>query len=203
MRSLGRLPRESVRVRDHDANLMAADKKPSKGLEKTPPERREAALLARVLEILEAARGHAARSVNTTMVHAYWMIGREIVEVEQAGAKRAGYGDEVIDRLAERLVGRRRRREMLGQFGQQRCPNRSAARSGQRRCPDRQRRSPPRSRRTWAGPTISSCSRSPTRPRAPSTRSRQRGKAGRAASWSARWRRSCSSVWRGAVTRRR
>lgn len=61
----------------------------------TPPEtsaRREAALLARVVEIVEAARGHAARSVNSAMVHAYWMIGREIVEVEQAGAKRAGYG---------------------------------------------------------------------------------------------------------------
>jgi hypothetical protein len=85
---------------------MAADEKPSKRLGKTPPARREATLLARVLEIVEAARGHAARSVNTTMVHAYWMIGREIVEVEQAGAKRAGYGDEVIDRLAERLVGR-------------------------------------------------------------------------------------------------
>lgn len=28
-------------------------------------------------------------------------IGREIVEIEQAGAKRAGYGDEVIARLAE------------------------------------------------------------------------------------------------------
>lgn len=40
------------------------------------------------------------------MVHAYWMIGREIVEVEQAGAKRAGYGDEVIDRLATRLSAR-------------------------------------------------------------------------------------------------
>ncbi len=31
---------------------------------------------------------------------------REIVEVEQAGAKRAGYGDEVIDRLATRLSAR-------------------------------------------------------------------------------------------------
>jgi predicted nuclease of restriction endonuclease-like (RecB) superfamily len=32
-------------------------------------------------------------------------IGREIVEVEQDGEKRAGYGDEVIDRLAQRLAG--------------------------------------------------------------------------------------------------
>ena len=84
----------------------APRKKSARSLAKTTPAHREAALLARVLEIVEAARGHAARSVNTAMVHAYWMIGREIVEVEQAGAKRAGYGDEVIDRLAERLVGR-------------------------------------------------------------------------------------------------
>jgi uncharacterized protein DUF1016 len=66
----------------------------------------EAGLLSRVLEIVEAARGHAARSVNSAMVHAYWMIGREIVVAEQAGAERAGYGDEVIERLAERLARR-------------------------------------------------------------------------------------------------
>lgn len=84
----------------------ASGKKLVTSLAKTTPARREAALLARVLEIVDAARGHAARSVNSAMVHAYWMIGREIVEVEQAGAKRAGYGDEVIDRLAERLTGR-------------------------------------------------------------------------------------------------
>jgi predicted nuclease of restriction endonuclease-like (RecB) superfamily len=84
----------------------APRKKSVRSLAKAPPAHREAALLTRVLEIVEAARGHAARSVNTAMVHAYWMIGREIVEVEQAGAKRAGYGDELIDRLAERLVGR-------------------------------------------------------------------------------------------------
>jgi predicted nuclease of restriction endonuclease-like (RecB) superfamily len=59
-----------------------------------------------VLEIVEAARGHAARSVNSAMVHAYWMIGREIVVTEQAGIERAGYGDEVIERLAERLTRR-------------------------------------------------------------------------------------------------
>ncbi|MCU0690066.1 MAG: PDDEXK nuclease domain-containing protein [Polyangiaceae bacterium] len=66
---------------------------------------REDALFARVVDIIEAARGHVSRSVNTTTVRAYWLIGREIVEVEQDGEKRAGYGDEVIDRLAQRLAG--------------------------------------------------------------------------------------------------
>ncbi len=37
------------------------------------------------------------------MVQAYWLIGREIVEVEQAGEPRAGYGQNVIERLSARL----------------------------------------------------------------------------------------------------
>ena len=66
----------------------------------------EIALFARVVEIIEAARGHVARSVNTAMVQAYWLIGREIVEVEQHGAKRAGYGERVLEGLAKRLAAR-------------------------------------------------------------------------------------------------
>jgi predicted nuclease of restriction endonuclease-like (RecB) superfamily len=57
-----------------------------------------------VARILDEARSHVTRTVNTTMVSAYWLIGREIVEVEQHGKERAGYGEEVIDKLAERLV---------------------------------------------------------------------------------------------------
>jgi hypothetical protein len=72
--------------------------------EKRAPASREEALFTRVLDIVEAARGHVARSVNSAMVHAYWRIGREIVVAEQAGAERAGYGDEVIERLSERLT---------------------------------------------------------------------------------------------------
>ena len=40
------------------------------------------------------------------MVQAYWLIGREIVEVEQHGAKRAGYGERVLEGLAKRLAAR-------------------------------------------------------------------------------------------------
>jgi predicted nuclease of restriction endonuclease-like (RecB) superfamily len=40
------------------------------------------------------------------MVHAYWLIGREIVEVEQGGEARAGYGDALVERLAARLQER-------------------------------------------------------------------------------------------------
>lgn len=53
--------------------------------------------------ILEAARSQVARTVNTAMVHAYWLVGREIVEVEQRGQARAGYSDELVRALARRL----------------------------------------------------------------------------------------------------
>ena len=66
-------------------------------------------LLERVVSILEAARGQVVRSVNNTMVLAYWQIGREIVEYYQAGAVRAEYGDQLLDMLSAQLrerVGR-------------------------------------------------------------------------------------------------
>ena len=60
-------------------------------------------LYQRIAQILEQARGQVARTVNTAMVHAYWQVGREIVEIEQAGELRAGYGEELIARLSVRL----------------------------------------------------------------------------------------------------
>jgi len=68
---------------------------------------REDALFARVVAIIDAARGHVSRSVNTTNVRAYWLIGREIVEVEQHGERRAGYGERLVEGLAKRLAGRK------------------------------------------------------------------------------------------------
>lgn len=62
-------------------------------------------LYERVAQIIEAARSQVARTVNTAMVHAYWLVGHEIVEVEQQGRDRAGYGDELIKRLSARLTG--------------------------------------------------------------------------------------------------
>ena len=53
-------------------------------------------LYKRVRQILESARTNVARSVNTTQVIANWLIGREIVEEEQHGTKRAKYGQKVI-----------------------------------------------------------------------------------------------------------
>ncbi|MEQ9498168.1 MAG: PDDEXK nuclease domain-containing protein [Deltaproteobacteria bacterium] len=60
-------------------------------------------LFDRIAVIVEAARTHVARTVNVAMVHAYWHVGREIVEVEQRGDARAAYGERVLPDLAKRL----------------------------------------------------------------------------------------------------
>ena len=57
----------------------------------------------RIREILASARASVARSVNTTQVVSYWLIGREIVEEEQRGAKRAEYGQRLLAQLAVRM----------------------------------------------------------------------------------------------------
>jgi hypothetical protein len=58
----------------------------------------------RIRQILESARTNVARSVNTTQVVANWLIGREIVEEEQKGVRKAGYGDQLLAELSARLV---------------------------------------------------------------------------------------------------
>ena len=65
---------------------------------------KSANLYTRISRILESARTGVARTVNTTQVVANWLIGREIVEEEQKGAKRAGYGDTLLAKLATQLT---------------------------------------------------------------------------------------------------
>ena len=62
------------------------------------------ALYGRVAQILETARASVARTVNTTQVVANWLIGREVVEEEQRGRRRAGYGQQLVLQLAEQLT---------------------------------------------------------------------------------------------------
>ncbi len=58
----------------------------------------------RIRQILESARLTAARSVNTAQVMANWLVGREIVEEEQKGERRANYGEQLIAELSENLT---------------------------------------------------------------------------------------------------
>jgi len=64
------------------------------------------AALTDVAGILDAARRASARSVNSIMTAAYWLVGRRIVEYEQGGATRAEYGAELIRRLSGDLTAR-------------------------------------------------------------------------------------------------
>ncbi len=61
-----------------------------------------------IVELLDAARQQAARSVNALMTASYWEIGRRIVEAEQKGRRRAGYGEQLVERLS---------RDLTAQFG--------------------------------------------------------------------------------------
>jgi predicted nuclease of restriction endonuclease-like (RecB) superfamily len=61
-------------------------------------------VLAGVMELLDTARRASARLVNSIMTATYWEVGRRIVEHEQAGQRRAGYGEELIQRLSFDLM---------------------------------------------------------------------------------------------------
>jgi DUF1016 N-terminal domain len=63
-------------------------------------------LIGTIRSLVETARHSATRSVNALMTAAYWEIGRRIFEFEQRGEKRAGYGQELLKRLAGDLCGR-------------------------------------------------------------------------------------------------
>ena len=62
--------------------------------------------LGEVSSLLAAARKQAARAINSVLVATYWELGRRIVEFEQAGKERAGYGEQLLQRLSSDL-GRR------------------------------------------------------------------------------------------------
>lgn len=63
----------------------------------------ETALFEQIQSVLLQARQQARRSVNQTMVLAYWQVGKLIVEHEQGGKDRAAYGAKTLQTLALRL----------------------------------------------------------------------------------------------------
>ncbi len=71
-----------------------------------PTSRAANRLFAEVAGILEEARRQTVRSVNTHMVSAYWLVGWRIVEAEQGGKARAGYGERLIESLSVWLTQR-------------------------------------------------------------------------------------------------
>ena len=60
-------------------------------------------LLADIGVTIETARQNAVKAVNTELVKANWEIGRHIIEFEQQGNERAGYGTDLLARLSKDL----------------------------------------------------------------------------------------------------
>lgn len=61
-------------------------------------------LYKEVKQVIEESRSTAYRAVNFAMVQAYWNIGKLIIEEEQKGEERAGYGEALLDGLSKKLT---------------------------------------------------------------------------------------------------
>ena len=61
-------------------------------------------IYSEIKEALLTSRSQAYTAVNFAMVQAYWQIGRIIVEHEQEGNLRSGYGKSVLQELSNRLT---------------------------------------------------------------------------------------------------
>jgi len=63
-------------------------------------------LMTRLVTILDQARANVVRAVNSNMVIAYWLMGREIVLALQDGEDRADYGSKLLSGLSVSLTQR-------------------------------------------------------------------------------------------------
>lgn len=59
-----------------------------------------------IASIIRDARANIVRAIDTTMVHTYWYVGKYIVEEEQLGKTRAGYGNYLIVEMDSLLFER-------------------------------------------------------------------------------------------------
>lgn len=67
---------------------------------------RRPSLFARVVALIEEARQKVASVANLAQVYTNYEIGRQIVEEEQGGKRRADYGKQVLIDLSSRLSSR-------------------------------------------------------------------------------------------------
>ena len=68
--------------------------------------RKKMSLADRVIALVEGARQRVAQVANIAQVYANYEIGRQIVEEEQGGKRRADYGKQIIADLSLRLTQR-------------------------------------------------------------------------------------------------
>ena len=57
-----------------------------------------------IKQLLDEARTAVSRVVNSTLVQTYWEIGRIIIQEEQNGKEKAGYGTYLIEELSKKLI---------------------------------------------------------------------------------------------------
>ena len=67
---------------------------------------RKQSLSQRVIALIEGARQKVATAANLAQVYTNYEIGRQIVEEEQGGKLRAGYGEKIIEDLSAKLTVR-------------------------------------------------------------------------------------------------
>ena len=67
---------------------------------------RKPSLFARVAALIEEARQKVATVANIAQVYTNYEIGRQIVEEEQGGKRRAEYGKKVVEELSIKLTAR-------------------------------------------------------------------------------------------------
>ncbi|MBK8567715.1 MAG: DUF1016 family protein [Saprospiraceae bacterium] len=60
-------------------------------------------LYDRIRSLIAEGRRRAAIAINFATVETYWQVGREIVEEEQGGKDRAGYGKYILKEMSARL----------------------------------------------------------------------------------------------------
>ena len=63
-------------------------------------------LCKKVIGYIDVARYNVQQTVDSEMVRAYWLIGRDIVEEEQKGKKRAEYGSLLLNSLSTFLTNK-------------------------------------------------------------------------------------------------
>lgn len=61
-------------------------------------------LLQKIRTILRNAKADIAKSINNTVIGAYWLVGKYIVEFEQGGNTRAEYGKGLLKTLSASLI---------------------------------------------------------------------------------------------------
>ena len=61
-------------------------------------------VLPEIRSLIETSRRHVATTANLVLVNLYWNIGRVITQDIQNNEKRAGYGKQLLERLAEILT---------------------------------------------------------------------------------------------------